>query len=280
MSLILGTVGVLLTAIELGYAGHAGQGNLTEEFHHTYPLSAKGSVALENINGDVQIAAWDRNEVKIDAIKRAWSKERLEEAEIKVEADNDRIAIRTEYPDHEHTFGSNNHDNPASVAYAVMVPRGASLDKIALINGSLELEGIAGEVRASSINGRVLARNLEGETKLETINSRLDAEFDHLSGRPIELHSVNGSVLLTLASDASAQLEASTVSGGIANDFGLVVNNHQFVGHDLRGQLGSGGPRIRLKNVNGRIEIRHALDNRPRSPVKDFHQDSGEDKEI
>ena len=44
------------------------------------------------------------------------------------------------------------------------------------------------------------------------------------------------------------------MSGGIDNDFGLHVNHHNFVGHDLRGELGSGGPRIHVSNVNGHIE--------------------------
>ena len=69
------------------------------------------------------------------------------------------------------------------------------------------------------------------------------------------MNSVNGSVDLTIPSDSKAELEASTVSGNINNDFGLHVNNHRFVGHDLRGELGSGGTHIKLANVNGRIEV-------------------------
>jgi hypothetical protein len=36
----------------------------------------------------------------------------------------------------------------------------------------------------------------------------------------------------------------------------LQVNDGQFVGHDLSGQIGTGGPRIRLSNVNGPISIK------------------------
>jgi hypothetical protein len=75
---------------------------------------------------------------------------------------------------------------------------------------------------------------------------------------------------VTIPSDAKAEIEASTVSGGIDNDFGLHVNHHNFVGHDLRGALGSGGPRIKLSNVNGRIELHHASDGRALSPAKDL----------
>ena len=80
-------------------------------------------------------------------------------------------------------------------------------------------------------------------------------KFDQLAGQSVELNSVNGSVDLTIPSDSNAEIEASTVSGGINNDFGLHVNNHQFVGHDLRGELGSGGTHIKLSNVNGRSKF-------------------------
>jgi DUF4097 and DUF4098 domain-containing protein YvlB len=283
LGVILGAVSAVLVSVALGHASDYGA--LTEEFHKTYPLAANGRVALENINGAVHISAWDRNEVKVDAVKRAGSKERLDEAQIKIDAGSDSISIRTEYPDHDLTFRHHDdYDNPASVEYTLTVPRQANLDKIELVNGSLDVQGISGEVRADCVNGRISAKGLQGRAKLSTVNSRVDAEFEKLGGAPVDLSSVNGGIVLTLPSDASADLEASTVSGRISNEFGLGVNNHRYVGHDLRGQLGSGGTRIRLENVNGRIEIRRANDNRALSPVKDMNRLSrdsdGDDDEI
>jgi hypothetical protein len=89
-------------------------------------------------------------------------------------------------------------------------------------------------------------------------------------------------VELTIPSDSKAEIEASTVSGGIENDFGLHVNHHSFVGHDLRGELGSGGAHLKLENVNGRIEIHHASDGRALSPAKDLggRDNDGNESEI
>ncbi len=126
------------------------------------------------------------------------------------------------------------------------MPRTVRLDEIKLINGALDVTGATGEVHASCINGRLEAHNLSGRAELSTVNGHLDARFDQLSGSPVELNSVNGSVEMTIPSDSKAEIEASTVSGGIENDFGLHVNHHRFVGHDLRGELGSGGPHIKL----------------------------------
>ena len=272
-----GTVCALLLAAQAHAAERPGQ--LTQEFHKSYSLTASGTVDLENINGPVHISAWDRNEVKVDAVKSAWTKERLEEARIEVDAGSDRLSIRTEYPNRTNTFSDDDRDNPASVEYTLTVPRTARLEEIKLINGALDINGVTGEVRASCINGRLKASGLGGRVKLSTVNGHLDAEFASLGTSSVDLSSVNGGLELTLPSDAKAQIAASTVHGGIGNDFGLHVVNHQYVGHSLEGLLGGGGARIRLSNVNGRIEVHHAGDNRALSPATDSKRSHEDDRD-
>jgi DUF4097 and DUF4098 domain-containing protein YvlB len=261
---ILGTCFALLLSAH-GQAGDK-SGQLTEEFHHVYPLSASGRVELDNINGAVHITAWDRNEVKVDAVKYAKVKERLDEAKIVVDAEANSISIRTEYPQYG-SINARGSDNPASVEYTLSVPRGARLNEIKLINGSLDIHGVAGEVHASCINGHLSAHGLAGRVRLSTINGKMEAEFDRLDS-PVELSSVNGSVDLTIPSDSKADLEASSMQGNIDDDFGLRVHHH-FIGHNLRGELGGGGTKIKLSDVNGRIEVRHNSDGRALSPATD-----------
>ena len=273
-------LGSLCALLTLALAAHASdhRGALTEEFHQTYAIAADGRVELDNINGDVHISSWDRNEVKVDAVKYADTKERLDEAKIDIDSGKDYVSIRTKYPDRDNNWNWGSHNNPASVEYTLTVPRTAHLDEIKLINGALDITGVSGEVRASCINGRLEAQDLSGRAKLETINGKLEAKFNQLAGQSVELNSVNGSVNLTIPSDSNAEIEASTVSGRISNDLGLNVNRHQMVGQSLRGELGKGGTRIKLNNVNGRVEIQHAQDGRALSPVKDrSHQDKDDD---
>jgi DUF4097 and DUF4098 domain-containing protein YvlB len=280
MGAILGTFCALLV---LAMSAHASdhRGALTEEFHQTYAITADGRVELDNINGDVHISSWDRDEVKVDAVKYADTKERLEEAKIEIDSGKEYVSIRTKYPHHDQSWNWGSRNNPAIVEYTLTVPRTVRLDEIKLINGELDVSGVSGEVRASCINGRLEAHDLAGRAELSTINGRLDARFAQLAGQTVDLNSVNGSLDLTIPSDSNAEVEASTVSGGIHNDFGLHVNNHRFVGHDLRGELGNGGTHIRLQNVNGRVEIHHAQDGRAMSPVKDHgHRDKDDDDEI
>lgn len=248
--------------------GETGE-ELREEFHQTYSLSPTGRVSLENINGGVQIKVWDRPAVQVDAVKKAYRKERLAEARIEVNATEENIRIRTEYPDENQNFRSDErrYDNPAIVEYALTVPRKAVLESIELVNGPIDIDGVEGNVKASSINGRVIARGLAGEAKLSTINGPLEATFNQLDeSKPISLGSVNGNVTLIIPSNANAAIRAGTVHGGISSDFGIQVKHGEYVGQSMDGQIGTGGPRIKLGNVNGSIKVTHAQDGLPLSP--------------
>lgn len=258
---------------------------LREEFHQSYPISPTGRISLENIQGSVRVTSWDRNEVKVDAIKTAYTKERMAEAQIKIDATADLVRIKTSYPFGDLNFTGDDdgrYRNPASVEYTLTVPRNARIDSIELINGDLTIEGIAGDTKGSSINGRVQARKLTGTVKLSTINGTLEATFEALDdSKPIALGSVNGQVVLIIPSDANAILRAGTVFGGIKNDFGLPVRRGDYVGRELAGQLGRGGARIKLANVNGGINIQHAADGRTLSPATSLLAEgsSGDDED-
>ena len=243
---------------------------LREEFHQTYPLSATGRVSLENLNGGVQIKVWDRAAVQVDAIKKAYKPHRLAEAQIQVNSTEESIRVRTEYPDQNQNFRNDErrYDNPAIVEYTLTVPRKAMLESVELVNGSLDIEGVEGSVKASSINGRLNARGLMGDARLSTVNGQLQATFTQLDeSKPINLASVNGSLTLIIPSNANASIRAGTVHGSISSDFGLKVKHGEYVGHSMDGQIGTGGPKIKLGNVNGQIRVTHAQDGLPLSPA-------------
>src|SRR6185436_12108726 len=188
--------------------------DLREEFHQTYGLSATGRVSLENLNGGVQIKVWDRPAVQVDAIKKAYRQNRLNEAQIQVDATEESIRIKTEYPNENQNFRGDERrwENPAIVDYVLTVPRKAILESIELINGSIDIDGVEGSIKASSINGRLSARGLQGDTRLSTINGQLQATFAQLDeSKPIFLQSVNGQVSVVIPSDSNAAVRASTV---------------------------------------------------------------------
>jgi DUF4097 and DUF4098 domain-containing protein YvlB len=271
LGVVLGIVMALALNASLAHAED--NDGVKEEFHKTYPLSADGRVSLNNINGPVHISAWDQNQVKVDAVKRADDEEDLKNMEIRVNASQDSVSISTKYLSQGERWNNNHY---SYVEYTITVPRKARLDDIQLINGPLDVSGVLGEVRAECINGKLTATGLSNRAKLSTVNGMLEAKFDRVPAESLELNSVNGRIDLTLPSDAKVSLDANTVHGGISSEFGLHASHH-MVGHDLHGTLGGGGTHIHLSNVNGAIEIHHANDGRTLSPAKSEDNDSSDE---
>ena len=111
-------------------------------------------------------------------------------------------------------------------------------------------------MHASCVNGRLRASGLSGRAELSTVNGNARGSISTDWSSPVEVSSVNAKVLPSPASDAKVEIEASTVSG-----FDLQrtsVSGSPITsgfGHELNGELGGGGTRVRVNNVNGRIEI-------------------------
>jgi len=239
------TIGAVMT-VALSASAAA---EVTEEFHRTVPISANGRVSLSNINGGVTITGWERNEVQIDAVKKARDQQRLDEAKIEVEASSDSVHIRTRYPE------GHTNNNPATVTYELRVPRNARLDSINLVNGSLTISQFGGDLRAELVNGSSTIHDLAGRTEISSVNGSVKAYYASLANvKEIRLKSVNGSVKLGLPPSPNADVSVSTVNGGISTDFPLTVQG-KFVGHHIDGKLGNGGTRIEISNVNGTVHI-------------------------
>lgn len=226
-----------------------------ESYAETYAFNADGRVSLDNVNGDVEIHAWDRAEVKVEYTKYARSREGLDRMEVEIDATADRIRIETHYVKRERGWGDWG-DSGGEVEYQLWVPRQARLDGIDLVNGRLEIEGVEGDVAADLVNGDVVAEGLAGDVEIETVNGDVELRMTDLaSDRVVRLESVNGSIELVFPPGVGADVEASTVHGRISNDFGLEVKKGRYVGRSLNGTLGGGGARVELENVNGSIRI-------------------------
>jgi DUF4097 and DUF4098 domain-containing protein YvlB len=255
---VLRGICTLLLALSAGNLHATTIGSPRAEFRARYSLVSTGRVNIQNLYGDVQITAWDRDEVLIEATKHSADARHLDDARIVVDTADGLVSIRTQY------VGSDAMD-PASVEYHIMVPRKANLENVKLVNGGLSISGVTGGVKASSVNGSIKVEKLAGETELSTINGHVEAEFQSISRcHPITLSSVNGPIRLSLPAGAAATLTAQNRSGGIDTEFGKAWR--ASTGHKLEASMNGGGALIKLNNVNGGISI-HSTWSRKARPV-------------
>ncbi len=219
-----------------------------ELFDQTYAVSSSAAVSLENVNGDVSIEAWDRDEVWVRAVKRASSPELLAKLEIEVTAGTDSVQIDTDY---QHT---NDHGH-RSVEYTLMVPRQARIKDVELVNGDLTISGVQGGVEADCVNGEMVVRDVAGAIHLESVNGSIECATGSHLGESVSLSAVNGTIDLHLAPGTSAHVTAETVNGRLSNDLGFEVRKGKYVGASMSGTIGGGGPTVELETVNGAIAV-------------------------
>lgn len=222
----------------------------SEKFSQTHPLTANGTFKLSNVNGSVDIVAWDKNEVQIEAVKRANSDTDLARIHIEVEASGDRVAVKTV---HEKTgwFSTNVR---GEVRYTVKVPVGATLEKIGCVNSTVTVTGVHGNVALATVNGGIKATDLGGDAQLDTVNGSIRAQFTTVSAsQRIVADSVNGSCELSLPTDTNAHIALSTVNGSTSCDFPITIEKSSR--HSLRGKIGAGAATIKAGTVNGSVRI-------------------------
>jgi len=226
---------------------------VTEKFSHTYPLDASGSIQLENVNGSVEIVAWDKPEVSLEAEKSANNAEGLGRIHLRIDSTARRLTVKTEY-EKKWKFWDNMN---AQVHYKLMVPAGVSLDKISVVNAGIHIDGVKGAVELEAVNGNIEAEGLGGPGEFETVNGSIRITYAALpaSGR-VNLETVNGTCRLLLPDNAAFDLEADTVNGRVSCDFPLTLQKSDK--RALRGSVNGGGPRVTLESVNGSLTVGRA----------------------
>ena len=258
------------------------QGDERERFEQSYPLSGNGRVSVSNVNGSIVMEAWERNEVKLEAVKIADTKEALSYVEIRVDSQANSFSVEADYDNFNRTRGEKgwrNHGN-LQVQFKLMVPRGAILDEIETVNGSVTASNFVGVTKISAVNGNVNALNLRGTANLSTVNGEVIADFDRLeSGTKISLNTVNGKVSLVIPSDSNATVKADSLNGDIRTDFGLPVRKGKYVGRDLYGRIGNGDVQIKLESVNGPLSVLRKNDNKQLSPSTNLLPQKAKDDE-
>jgi DUF4097 and DUF4098 domain-containing protein YvlB len=226
---------------------------VTEKFAQTYPLDANGTIHIENVNGSVEIIAWDKDEVALEAEKTARDQEGLSRMHLEIESNNRRLHVKTEYEKKWKFWETMN----AQVHYKLKVPAGASLDQIEVVNSNITVTGIKGEVHLRAVNGSVEAQDLTGPGTFKTVNGTVRITYTRMPGSGgISLKTVNGSCKLTLPADAAFDLDTDTVNGRVNCEFPITLESSGK--RELRGAVNGGGTRVTLESVNGGLAVERA----------------------
>jgi hypothetical protein len=247
-----------------------------------------GGIRVHNTNGRTLVIGEERADIEVHAAKtaRAESAEAahgmLDEIRVLHSMAGDALELEVEVP---RKWNRRGHAN-----LELRVPRGTNLD-VAVSNGKIAVEGLRGRVRARSSNGSVtiddvvgdievatsnakvccaatcgklIARSSNGKIELDQHSGSVDAStsnglirvsMDEIGKAGVQLATSNGRILLELPDEVDADVDIRVDNGMIRNDRTLRTSTRAGNGQ-VRGQLGSGGPLIKLRTSNGSISIR------------------------
>ncbi|GAA0201704.1 hypothetical protein GCM10009123_06260 [Kangiella japonica] len=245
-------VGVF-SVVALGFASLAIQADETKSYSKTYDFFKYGSINLGNINGSIEVIGWDKDEIELNYTVRADSADDLKNVKVEVKHSKQDLDIEVDISSGGFmSWGGSSGE----VSFELKVPRGVSINSIESINGSINISGVSGEIRAETVNGKIVIKNVANDVKFGTVNGDVTVYVDSLSSsNRLKGDSVNGDIEIYLPENDGFDLKSDTVNGDLSNDFGIEVDEGEYVGAEMEGSYKGGGARLKFDTVNGDIEV-------------------------
>jgi DUF4097 and DUF4098 domain-containing protein YvlB len=245
------------------FATIAAADTVGEKLDKTYPFQG-GTVALDNVNGSVDVIVWDRPEVRVEAEKRVRVSDRsdaaaaLKAVRIEIDESGSGLTIRTRYPNHKENVTDilnlfANDRVEAQVRYRLTVPRTAKVN-IDTVNAGITVAGVQGGFELETVNGSIDVSGGAGSFEASTVNGSIDAELSNVTSGRVAAETVNGRVRLALPASLRADVDISTVNGKISSD--IPVTARVMSRRNWKGAMnGGGGVVLAVSTVNGSVTI-------------------------
>ncbi|HYH78836.1 MAG TPA: hypothetical protein VEX86_03545 [Longimicrobium sp.] len=265
-----------------------------QDFRWSGRIAPGQQIQINNVKGDIRAEATSGSEVTVTAHPRGGRRGSVRVEMVRRERG---VVICAVYPssgnrrwnrddddddrgrprDACDARGMNVDNDDASVDFVVRVPAGVKL-AARNVSGDVEIRGLRGPVDARSVSGDVHVAS-SGEVQASSVSGNVFAALGRIPSEGLEFRSVSGNVTLQLPAGIDADFHARTLSGEIDSDFPLIVGGrggrdarrgrdddddddrprrHVRIGHDMRGQLGRGGPALSVTTVSGDVTLRRA----------------------
>ncbi len=224
-----------------------------QDFHYNFKIKPGGRLEVSNLNGGIEIIAWEKDEVEVNGVMYAGTEAKLRGMKVETDSQPESLRLKTVRPE-----GMNCN---CGAKYVIRVPKKIWLSNIASSNGGIKVEDVDGEARLETSNGSVkLFRHtgkvnvktsnagieamslsgdfsgrtsnggikvdgLKGAFEADTSNASITARIDKLpAGRPLKADSSNGHIELYLPDYADQPIAATTSNSGITLRLPASVN--------------------------------------------------------
>ena len=234
------------------------------------PLSRPGEpVTLEVsiLSAHIEVIGEDRGDVEIEFSVARGERQIITPSgpkpltsggyTLQVEAEDNHVSVGTDW-------------RADQVRLVARIPRRADLGLSTVNDGELVVRNITGNLELVNTNGPITASGIVGSVIAESVNEDIDVSFGEIGGdNAMAFTSVNGDLTIGLPANAGVELHLDSSQGDIYSDFEVDVQPTEPVierkendrGIEVRvesiivANVNGGGPVIKLKTLNGDIEI-------------------------
>ena len=225
-----------------------------------FPLAPSGTFSLRALDGTVAIFGTDSQEVKIVAVKKAFSPERLNAIAIRVDVRQDVVNIETTPPPApRHHF----LDRSGTVEYTINIPQTVRIAQVELPNGELVIDGMRGaSITANLGSGQLVTHNCFCDQTIHVNQGALNVFFDWMEERPISLEAgiENGNMVARLPTDAGFHLQAVAKEGHVSSDFSPMETRQRGDDSEIDEVIGDGpATKLIFRAGEGNIHVSEVI---------------------
>lgn len=206
-------------------------------FEKSSPVNSNDEISLDfQFAKEIKVTTWDKNEVYVKATVNINDNADNDRFSLKLDKRSTGIKVESEIEDldglHRHKRIVKEEDDGKTIIYDCSVDMDLYFEVKVPKNNKLEIETISGDIDIKGVLGRM------------------------------DINTISGFIDLSLPSDYNADLELSTITGGMYSDFDFNDERndgyHHYGKNELSKRLNNGGTRIFLETISGDIYLRKA----------------------
>jgi hypothetical protein len=236
-------------------AASAGAADVTEHVTRTVKLEPGGTLRLKSFSGRVTITAGDRNDVVIDAVRRA-TRERLDHIKLDIHTEGPNLVVIEANHRELSWYGFMGHNNVVETDFDIKVPRMISLD-VSVFSAQVTIEGVSGSHKVHSFSSSLRMDDVEGPIQAHSFSGSVDIrERSWQPSQTIDVNTFSGNIDVRVPDSAQASIIFNSFSGRLNSEMPLTLTSGN--GRALRARLGSGGGgsgELKFKTFSGNVRI-------------------------
>lgn len=238
----------------------------------TVPLSRPGepvTVDIEILSARIEVIGEDRKDAQL-SITMAGGERKIKTPSgmrtlaggggaLNVEEEDNVISVESDSP------------RMNKVEIVARVPRRADLHLSTVNDGEIIVRDVTGALQLENVNGPITATNINGSVIAESVNEAINIGFSGIDAKgATAMTSLNGDIIVSLPANAGAELRVDNAQGELESEFELDVKptKPSVERGEGRGRVSvrvedvivatvnGGGPVIKLKTLNGNVQIR------------------------